>query len=293
MEHTVPEKFRLTDGRAIALAAFGAPDGLPTAYCHGFPGSRLEAGLLDAAARAAGLRVIALDRPGLGGSDFQAGRTLAQWPADVAAVMDALGIERFRVLGLSGGGPYATACAAVLGRRVERLSLVCPLGPLADPHSTDRMGLLAGWLIDLARAFPAFATASYSRIVGPLLGMFPTLALSMVTGIAPPADREVLAREDVRSIVLDSMRAAFAQGGAGAAHELQVYTHDWGVDLGAMTVPVDLWHGEADRTVPIEMAHWYAQALPGCAAHLLPDEGHFSLPVRHAPAILKALARPV
>src|SRR5262245_28757373 len=101
----------LPDGRKLAYAEFGDPDGLPVLYCHGSPGSRLEPLLIgDERLRQAGLRVIAPDRPGMGGSDFQRGRRLTDWPADVVRLADHLRLPRFAILGNSGGGPFAAVC---------------------------------------------------------------------------------------------------------------------------------------------------------------------------------------
>src|SRR3990172_1314809 len=103
---------RLPDGRKLAYAEFGPPDGHPVLYFHGAPSSRLEPLFLgDAELVRLGLRVIAPDRPGMGGSDFQPGRGFSHWPADVVALADALGLGKFGVFGVSGGGGYVSACA--------------------------------------------------------------------------------------------------------------------------------------------------------------------------------------
>jgi pimeloyl-ACP methyl ester carboxylesterase len=102
---------RLGDGRRLGYAERGDPGGRPLLYFHGWPGARVEARLADEPAKAAGVRLVALDRPGMGFSDFQRGRTFVDWSADVVEVADALQLDRFAVLGISGGGPYAAACA--------------------------------------------------------------------------------------------------------------------------------------------------------------------------------------
>jgi pimeloyl-ACP methyl ester carboxylesterase len=134
----VSQHFRLLDGRALGYAEYGVPDGAPVLYFHGFPGSRLEAALTEGPATALGARVIALDRPGYGLSDPQLGREIGHWPEDVGQLADHLGLERFAVLGTSGGGPYAMACAARLAERLTHVGLICSLSPL------DRPGALTG-----------------------------------------------------------------------------------------------------------------------------------------------------
>ena len=117
-----PDRQTLTlrDGRALGYAEYGDPGGIPGFYFHGHPGSRLEAQLADQAAVETGIRIIALDRPGYGRSDFQPGRRILDWPSDAAEVADQLGIGAVPVLGASGGGPYALACGYVLPERFRR-----------------------------------------------------------------------------------------------------------------------------------------------------------------------------
>jgi len=100
----------------------------------------------------------------------------------------------------------------------------------------------------------------------------------------------VLAETPVRACLLGSFREAFAQGGEGPAHELAIYTSPWGIDLGAIRAPVNLWHGEQDTTVPVGMGRRHADLIPGVRSHFLPDEGHFSLVVNHMTGILSELA---
>lgn len=129
----------LRDGRRLGYTEYGRSDGEPILYFHGHPGSRLEASLAHEAAAAFGFRVIALDRPGYGLSDFQHGRAITDWPADVAQAADALGIDSFSVAGASGGGPYALACAWRLPGRVVRAAVISGVGPFRVPGSTAGM----------------------------------------------------------------------------------------------------------------------------------------------------------
>ena len=125
-------RIRLADGRRLGYAEYGDPEGKPLFYCHGFPASRLEAALLDPSARKAGVRVVAADRPGCGLSDFQPDRRIGDWPGDVVELAGALGIDRFAVVGVSGGGPYALACARKIPQRLTAAAVVCGLGPVGE-----------------------------------------------------------------------------------------------------------------------------------------------------------------
>jgi pimeloyl-ACP methyl ester carboxylesterase len=280
---------RLGDGRLLGYAVYGDPRGRPLFYFHGFPGSRFEAALAHTAAARLGIRLIAPDRPGFGLSTLKPRRSLLDWPADVAALADALGVTRFAVLGVSGGGPYALACASALPERLAATGLVAPLGPLeALPPGAAVTPLVQLVLANAARA-PW------------LLGMFWSLAaagirlgagtiLRAIAARLPPADRAALARNEVRQALVRSLRESARQGGAGGAREMHLYGSDWGVSWSAIRLPVRLWHGEADTVVPPAMGRYYAHALPHCEASFLPNEGHYSLPLGHIDRILRALA---
>jgi pimeloyl-ACP methyl ester carboxylesterase len=258
-------------------------------YCHGFPASRLEAGLVEEAAERAGVRLIAVDRPGYGLSDYQSGRRLEGWPGDVAALADGLGLEHFAVLGVSGGGPYALACARYLSERLTRVGVVCGLGPLAGSGLLREMAWPARFSFSFMQSLPRTAGIFYRGLAGSLFRRFPAMALEVLTVAEPPADAAVLRRPEVKQRLIASLREAFRQGGRGAALELELLGRPWGFDLEQITLPVLLWHGREDRTVPVGQGEYVAARLPDCRTVFPPGEGHFSLPVLHAESILKAL----
>src|SRR4051794_20731127 len=122
-------QLRLSDGRRLAYCEYGSPAGKPVLYFHGWPGSRLEAKLADPVAKKFNAKIIAIDRPGFGMSDFKPNRTLLDWPLDVCELADALGLDRFAVVGVSGGGPYALACARRIPERLTSVAVICGVGP--------------------------------------------------------------------------------------------------------------------------------------------------------------------
>lgn len=274
-------------GRLIGLAEYGDPAGVPTLYFHGVLGSRFEALLLDAPARELGLRIVAVERPGYGLSSPAPADGLARWGADVAALADALGLRRLALLGVSAGGPYALAAAATLGERVRAVTLVGSLGPVERDQS---------WL-PLARGF--FALARSAPLLLPLaagvlvpwirrdpLGFFAWF----VRGV-PQIDRSALAGAGARQVFARSLPEGVRQGTPGVVRDLKLMVRPWDIDLSLIRAPVQLWHGAADRTVPPAIAQTLARALPTVEAHLLPDEGHFSLPIARCAQILRALIR--
>lgn len=282
---------RRPGGRRLAWASFGDPGGSGVLYCHGFPGSRLEGALAEAAAWRVGARLVGIDRPGIGRSDAMAGRRLADWPADAAAVADALGLEHFAVLGVSGGGPYAAACAWALPERLTAAGIVCGLGPPESRREVQGMRWPARVGLAMAARSPLLAAA----VCGPLAhlaGRHAEVLLGGLAWIAPLPDRAVLARTDVRTTVLRTFREGVRQGGRGLAEDLAVLAHPWGFALEAVRARVLLWHGELDTTVPPAMGRHLAARIPGCQARFLPGEGHFSLPIAHMDEILRAVTAP-
>jgi pimeloyl-ACP methyl ester carboxylesterase len=278
----------LHDGRQVGYAEFGDPLGKPLIYCHGFPASRLEGALFDVAAKQRGIRVIVPDRPGHGLSTFQKGRQLSDWPRDLSQLTDQLQIERFLLIGISGGGPYALAVASQLPERLTALGLVCPLGPVYREDAVRLMQPPARFSFRVGKS-PALLRWMYGASVGQAMRATPELALAMLAHAAPPADRDTFRRSDVHRILCASIKAAFRQGVRGALHELVVYANSWGFELGDIKVRATLWHGEFDRTVPAAHSRILAEGLRHAEVRLAAGEGHFSLPINHAAEILGTL----
>jgi pimeloyl-ACP methyl ester carboxylesterase len=274
----------LPGGRLLGYAEYGDSAGTPVLSFHGLPASRLQSRRYDDAARLAGVRLIAADRPGHGLSDFQPRRAIADWPRDVAALADALGIERFAVLGVSGGGAYALACAARLPERVTALALVSCWGPVS----------LMEALSPLARALLSGSRANrvVTRLCLAALGAAARRAPSEVVRVAhrwlPECDRAIVGSSRIQAISARDLTAAFAQGSRGVYHDALLLRADWDLNWSAIRAPVLLWHGEADRIAPAAAARRLAGNLPGCRATFLPGEGHYAV-IPRAEELLRAL----
>lgn len=277
----------LVDGRRLVYAEYGAAEGRPVFYVHGFPGSRLEAVLADGAAARLGIRLLALDRPGYGRSDDLPGRRLGDWPPDVASLADALELKRFGLLGVSGGAPFALACAAAFPERVELLSLVCPLGPLGEPELTRQLPWPLRSALSMLQRFPGFSRWLGGRLLR-LACRYPEGVLRALLLGASPVDRAIFQDVGIFSAMVQSLREALSQKGRGVIADMAIYHGAWGFPLPELDLPVRLWHGSADRTVPRALVDHLAASLPHCRARLIPDEGHFSLPLRHMEEILAA-----
>lgn len=267
----------LPDGRAVGYRAVGPEPGDPVFYFHGLPGSRLEVDLLAHAARTAGVRLVALDRPGIGRSDPRPGRELLDWPETVAAVATELDHERFGVVGFSAGAPYALACARELDPTgVAVLSGAAP--PAVDPPGPGKRLLArAPWL-----ARPPWA------LLGWLADRAPGVADSLFDAALVDADREALSGD--RGELMDAYAEAARRGGAGLARETALLARPWGFDLSAVDRQVHLFHGEADASVDPETARRVADRLPDARTHWAPG-GHFAAWRSRAAEALAAAGR--
>ncbi len=267
--HTI----ELPGGRRLGYAEYGREDGAPVLYFHGIPGSRLSGLLAGVLAAPRGGRVIAVDRPGYGISDFAPRRRIAQWPADVAALADALGLDRFAVLGYSGGGPYAAATAHALPDRVTAAAIVSGMGPATTRDATRRMSAgQRAFRFTVRRVTPAVHLAMRY-----LEGRITTDVESYLVqrhARTPACDLEVMERPTIRAVLKEDLREAFAQGPAGAAWDIGLMAEPWGFPLDAIRVPVHVWHGEDDRVVPVWLGRQVAAAIPGAHLHIVRDAGH-------------------
>ncbi len=281
---------RLEDGRLLGYAIYGDPGGQPVFYFHGFPGSRLEAQLADSVAAQLGVRLIAVDRPGFGLSDFEPHRAIFDWPDDVIKIANALRINRFATVGVSGGGPYVAACALKIPERLTAAAIVSGLGPLDTPDGVDRMIRNNHLIFFLGRRVSWLARISL-RCTAYQVRRNPERVLRRIVGMLPDADKAVLARPEVKAAIRDNIIEAFRGGSSGVAHELLLYSRPWGFLLKDIALPIDLWHGEEDRSVPPSMGRYQASAIPNCRAVFCPREGHFSLAINHMQEILSGLVK--
>jgi len=284
------QQLRLRSGLRLGYAEYGLPGGRPLLYFHGWPSSRFEARVLEDVARRRQLRVIATDRPGFGLSDFQSGRRIYDWPKVIAELADTLNISSFSVLGVSGGGPYAAACAALLGQRLERVMIVCGVAPSDAPGALDGMVALNRWLLTFARTAPWLAQHTATICMKAFWRKGHQVLPRQIEERLPPADRRVLENQALRDILTAASSEALSKGVDGAAWDGFLLGQSWGFELTSIRVPVHLWHGEKDNVVPVNMGRYLAQVIPECRSTFYPEDGHFSLPYGRAEEILSTLS---
>ena len=277
----------LPDGRRLGLAEYGDADGAPVFLFHGLPGSRLQFHPDPAVARGCGVRVLALERPGMGLSTPHPRRRIVDWPRDVAAAADALGLAKFGVMALSGGGPYGAACAALIPERLTSITFVSPLGPIDKRRARLVMAPLPGTFLGLARWAPWLLPLPAGIYL--LLRHFPrTIHMARPWAGISASDRAAL-REmpEIGAMYRRDLTEATRQGYGGVLTDARLASRPWGFALDSIRVPVTLWYGDRDALTPPAMQASLARAIPHCRVHCLPGEGHF-LFFRHLREILAA-----
>ena len=266
------ELLTLRTGRRVAVESYGDPNGAPVFFFHGWPSSRLQGGLVHSAASSLGVRLLSLDRPGVGKSDYHRDRTLLDWPPLLAEVADRLSCEKFRLMAISGGGPYALAAAWAMPERVLSVALCCGAPPLAE--RSDLSALLPAYrrLLGLYRWNPE-AMRHGLRMVRPLATIRPPFWLfRQLLKSLPAADATVLSDR----ATLDEKWEAYAEAWRGERDgvfgEARIYAQPWGFQPEDIRVPVRLWHGKEDANFDWALAAELAARIPGCRGRFLDDE---------------------
>lgn len=275
--------------RVLGVAQWGDPDGFPVFSLHGTPGSRLGRPALEQAVHDLGIRVVTYDRPGYGVSTRHPGRRVVDCVADVAAIADALGIDRFAVTGGSGGGPHALAVAARLPERVLRARCVVGAAPYdapdldftagMDPMNVQEFGwALAGEEV-LRTELEREAAADLERLAAD-----PSKLLSDDWEL-DAADRAVLADERAQVVMGEMMREAYRAGAWGWVDDDLAFVRPWGFDVEEVRVPVEVRYGLKDVLVPAGHGAWLAEHVPQAEVTVLPEAGHLSGPEAQVDAL--------
>jgi pimeloyl-ACP methyl ester carboxylesterase len=279
-------RIRLPSGRTLSYTDLGDPDGAPVLLFHGTPACSASFDAFDEPARSVGVRAIAPDRPGIRLSSFQRKRALADWPADVTALADELGIGRFSVLGWSGGGPYALACGALIPERLAVCGVAAGVAPPEMPGAIDGLSESDRRLTRMATRSPAAARLTLATM-GFIAKRWPARARDALEQELAPVDVDVTRRYWPGEFTL--FTEIFRHGARGVVRDYALVAKPWGFALEDVRTPVRIWHGDADRAVPLAQARWMAERLPTVTLDVLPGEGHFFL-LDRAADMLSALA---
>jgi pimeloyl-ACP methyl ester carboxylesterase len=263
------------ENRQIGFAEFGAPQGRAIFWLHGTPGARRQ---IPTEARVfaehENIRLIGLDRPGIGSSTPYQYETVATFADDMRTIADTLGIDKMAVVGLSGGGPYTLACAAAMPERVVAAGVVGGVAPASGP---DRIGggLMAlgsrvAPLLEVAGAPIRLAAMTLIQLIRPLAGP----AADIYGLMSPPADRRLLARPEIKAMFLDDLLNGSRKQLAAPFYDIVVFARDWGFRLDEVKVPVRWWHGDADHIVPYAHGEHVVARLPDAEFYPMPGESH-------------------
>lgn len=262
--------------RRLGFAEFGDPGGPLVLWFHGTPGARRQvppAGRL-AAARL-GLRVVCLERPGIGSSSDHRHHNMTGFAGDALRAATELGHDQLAIVGLSGGGPYVLAAAAQAPERVRAVAVLGGVCPTVGPDAWDGSGVL-------------HLAARFQRLLEPLrvpLGVglwallqplipFGHLVYKAFAGAMPAGDQAVFADPEIEAMFIDDLVHASTWRFGALWHDVALFGRDWGFRLGDVRVPVLWWHGNADSLVPLAMAEDAAAKLPDCTLVVRPGESH-------------------
>ena len=283
---------KLRTGRKLGYKEYGVKDGRPIFYLHGYPGSRLEAGLMKPQWEYNDIHLISVDRPGMGLSEYQQDRTILDQPDDLMELAAHLWLDDYGVLGVSGGGPYALACAfKIPSEQITGVAVVSGSGP----YYLTQEGLGKGerYMLSIANYVPLVFRFLLWLQLGRNVNREEWWEQNYVgmTAGAPEPDLMILSEQWVKESIKAKTVEAFRQGSRGLVHDFVLYSKDWGFMLNEIPerTRLKLYHGELDKNVPIAIARTVSGQIPNCQAIFYPDEGHFSVYVNRFHEIMSNL----
>ncbi|HEX7427732.1 MAG TPA: alpha/beta hydrolase [Mycobacterium sp.] len=266
------------EDRQISFAEFGAPQGRAIFWLHGTPGARRQ---IPTEAREyaenADIRLIGVDRPGIGSSTPHQYDNIFGFADDLRTVADTLGIDTMAVVGLSGGGPYALACAAAMPERVVATGVLGGVAPVSGPDAIGggimgNLGTRVAPLIQVAGLPLRLAATGLIQLIRPVASP----ALEIYARISPEADRALLVRPEFKAMFLDDLLNGSRKQLAAPFADIVVFARDWGFRLDEVKVPVRWWHGDRDHIVPFAHGQHVVSRLPDAELFHLPGESHLA-----------------
>lgn len=254
----------------LNYAEYGAANASPVLVFHGSPGSRFEKPRDLSICHETNCRLIVVERPGFGVSEFDHNRSLLDWPNDIARLADSLEIDKFSIVGFSGGGPYAMACGHEIGHRINRISLVGSAAPFNSPD------VCADMLADNLALFE-IAAQDYQQAAAQLAQFIdgPDALLLLFDASVSAPDKLIFAEAEFRQMYRANLAEALKQGLLGLAYDMALIARPWQFDPADMPVETQLWHGEKDLNMPLSMGRHLQKLLPNCTARFIPDAGHW------------------
>jgi pimeloyl-ACP methyl ester carboxylesterase len=267
---------RAEDGRRLTTQMYGDPDGKPVFLLHGTPGSRLGPHPRSSVLHRLGVRLISFDRPGYGESDRMEGRQVADVAADVQAIADAYGLRKFAVVGRSGGGPHALACAALMPERTTRAAVLVSLAPRGADGLDWFDGMAQSNVIEFTAASNGYeGIAAHTKAVADAIRADPASLIAKLQAELPDPDRRVVADRGIRSMLVETYAEAMRTSDYGWIDDALAFCSPWGFDPAAVNVPVLLWHGANDVFSPPSHARWLAGRIRNATVIVQAGAAHF------------------
>lgn len=262
-------------GRRLSFAEFGNPRGSAIVWMHGTPGARRQIPMeARRFAEERDLRIIGIDRPGIGSSSPHLYPNILDWTGDLVELCDVLDMEKLHVIGLSGGGPYALAAGAALPERVHGVGVLGGVAPSQGPDAIIG-GLVAlapyvAPLLSLTRVPLGFAMAQVVRLIRPIAGPI----LDGFAYVQPRGDKELLARPEFRAMFLDDLLNGARFQVSAPLSDVILFTLPWGFDAADVQVPVHWWHGDSDHIIPHAHGVHMVERLPQAKFTTIHGESH-------------------
>lgn len=281
-------------GKLLAWNEYGDPAGNPVFYYHGWPSSRLQARLAHHLAKDRSLHLISMDRPGMGKSTLVPGRKLEDWPGLMARFADHLGIGKFGQLGVSGGGPYVLACAAMIPGRLSGSSVLAGMVPLPlTDLGTSGLHPVYRTLIPLRKAPAPFFTGGF-RIASLAAKCRPdAIPMSILLQTLPEEDRRIILHDpEIWQVLVKSFTEGVCglSGGQGVMTDAEIYLRKPSIRPEEIVHPIRYWHGGDDRNIPAALVEGLVRRMPFAELELVEGLGHFSLAMLRAGAALDHIA---
>jgi pimeloyl-ACP methyl ester carboxylesterase len=261
--------------RRLSFAEYGSRRGQAIVWMHGTPGARRQIPLeARAYAERHGLRLIGLDRPGIGSSTSHLYPDILDWTRDLELVLETLAIDTVRVIGLSGGGPYALAAGVAMPDRVHGIGVLGGVAPTqgvdAVPGGAVQLAVQLAPLLSVARVPLSVALTQTIRIARPLAGP----ALDLYAALQPAGDKNLLGRPEFKAMFLDDLLNGSRFQTAAPINDLILFTREWGFELSEVAVPVLWWHGDDDHIVPLRHGRQVVDRLPDARLSVIDGESH-------------------
>ncbi len=266
---------QVRDDRRLSFAEYGSPRGDAVVWMHGTPGARRQIPLeARAYALEHGLRIIGIDRPGIGTSTPHLYDNVLDWADDLDLLLDALAVDDLRVVGLSGGGPYALAAGAALPERVRGVGVLGGVAPTRGPDAAEggiiQLAVKLAPLLPAARVPLGVGLTAAIRLVKPLAGH----GLDLYAAVQPDGDKNLLGRPEFKAMFLDDLLHGSRFQTSAPINDMVLFTREWGFAPGDVQVPVVWWHGDADHIVPFAHGQHMVDRLPNAELRVIDGESH-------------------